>query len=273
MEKMNLKEIQTISLDILKDVHDFCVKNGIRYSLAYGTLIGAIRHKGFIPWDEDVDLFMPRPDYERFCKSYQSPLFKLISSYDENSYIAFSRVCEMDKTLVKDYVPWCTIPTGVWIDIFPLDGAEDNKEEFDKRYAKANKYWWLLYRNRGAKNIFSSEYSFKEIIKLLLKKILYFNGINLKKNLKKFNAVIQQYKFEECEHWGQLSCCDNGSNEYNLTSDFNELILVDFEQFKFYSLKNYDKVLRSEYGNYMQLPPEKDRKPKQTIMHFYWKTK
>ena len=272
MERMNLNDIQNISLGILKDVNDFCVKNNIRYSLAYGTLIGAIRHKGFIPWDDDIDIFMPRPDYEKFCKTYHSSKFKLISSYDEISYIAFSRVCEMEKTLVKEFVPWCTINTGVWIDIFPLDGAEDNKEEWDKRYKNATKMWQLVYLNRGARNKFSSELTMIQVIKLIAKKILFFNGINLKKNLNKFNNIIQKLHFDDCTHWGQLSCCDNGSDEYNLTSDFNELILVDFEQHKFYAIKNYDKVLRSQYGDYMQLPPEKYRHPKQTDMNFYWKT-
>ena len=67
MKKMTLEEIQSVSLDILKDVHAFCVRNDIHYSLAYGTLIGAIRHKGFIPWDDDVDVVLPRPDYEKLC--------------------------------------------------------------------------------------------------------------------------------------------------------------------------------------------------------------
>ena len=70
MQELTLKELQQASLDILKDVHSFCEANQIQYSIAYGTLIGALRHKGFIPWDDDVDIVMPRPDFERFCKIY-----------------------------------------------------------------------------------------------------------------------------------------------------------------------------------------------------------
>ena len=66
MSELSLKEIQSQSLEVLQTVHEFCVAEGIQYSLAYGTLIGAIRHKGFIPWDDDIDIIMPRPDYERF---------------------------------------------------------------------------------------------------------------------------------------------------------------------------------------------------------------
>ena len=71
MREMALKEIQQVSLDILKDVHQFCINNGIHYSLCYGTLLGAIRHNGFIPWDDDIDIMMPRPDYDRFVNTYK----------------------------------------------------------------------------------------------------------------------------------------------------------------------------------------------------------
>lgn len=271
MKKMNLKDIQSVSLEILKDVHDFCCAQDIRYSLAYGTLIGAVRHQGFIPWDDDIDIFMPRPDYEKFCKTYTSEKYKLISSYDKDSYLAFSRVCEMNQTLVREFVPWCKCDTGVWIDIFPLDGAEDDKTEWDARYKEATKLWQLVYLNRGARNKFSFNLSMIQMFKLLAKKILFTNGIFLEKNLLKFNEIIQRKRFEDCKHWGQLTCCDNGSNEYNLTSVFNHIMMTKFEHYKFCIIKDYDSVLRTQYGNYMQLPPEEKRIPKQTDMVFYWK--
>ena len=73
MREMSLREIQLFSLEIMKDVHSFCINNDIRYSLIGGTLIGAMRNKGFIPWDDDIDICMPRPDYERFCHSVDFP--------------------------------------------------------------------------------------------------------------------------------------------------------------------------------------------------------
>ncbi len=72
MKELTLSDVKAVSLDILKDVHEFCIAHDIKYSLAYGTLIGAIRHKGFIPWDDDIDIVMPRPDFERFFKEYKS---------------------------------------------------------------------------------------------------------------------------------------------------------------------------------------------------------
>lgn len=86
--RLTLSELQSVSLEILCKIDSFCRKNNIRYSLTYGTLIGAVRHKGFIPWDDDVDIMMPRPDYERFLSEFKSnDEVKLISEYQ--SYITF----------------------------------------------------------------------------------------------------------------------------------------------------------------------------------------
>ena len=86
-------------MKILKDVHAFCKANGIRYSMAYGTLLGAVRHKGFIPWDDDIDIVMPRADYDRFCREYKSDRYELFcSARQPDAYVAYARVADMRET-------------------------------------------------------------------------------------------------------------------------------------------------------------------------------
>ena len=100
---LTLKEIQTESLGILKDIHSFCIKHDIKYSVVGGTLLGAVRHQGFIPWDDDIDLMMPREDYERFCRIYCSEQYRLFSCHNDRSCkIAYARVCDMNRTLVLE---------------------------------------------------------------------------------------------------------------------------------------------------------------------------
>ena len=114
MKEMTLNEIQNVSLEILKDFHKFCVKNNLTYSLDSGTLIGAIRHQGFIPWDDDIDVIMPRKDYDILCKTYRSEKgYKIISNINQSSFIFFARICEMDKTVVYTDLPWYKEETGV----------------------------------------------------------------------------------------------------------------------------------------------------------------
>ena len=140
MRRMTIKDIQGISLDILKDIHNFCVEKNIKYTLFAGTLIGAIRHHGFIPWDDDLDIAFTRPEYEKFVKSYESKNgYQLFARerQEKDIYISFARVCEMKKTLVDDsYFPWTKHRTGIWVDVFPLDGADadfERAKEFCKK--------------------------------------------------------------------------------------------------------------------------------------------
>ena len=126
-------EIKSLQMEILCSIHNFCVNNNIRYSLAYGTLLGAIRHKGYIPWDDDVDILMPRPDYEKFLKLY--PGYNknhTVQTYinDDSYYLAFAKVYDNRTELIV-----FPTRTGVFVDIFPVDGLPDSVE-LSRRYYK-----------------------------------------------------------------------------------------------------------------------------------------
>lgn len=264
---MSLNEIQQVSLDILVDVHKFCHSNNIRYSLAYGTLLGAIRHNGFIPWDDDVDLFMPRPDYDLFCKKYKSENGYISISYPD-SLLPFARVCDMNKTIVDDgMTPWTKKDHGIWIDIFPIDGAEDDYNKFLKRFQRASFYRNFLFYYRNSKVSFSMFKSLSLKMKLIPKKI-FFKIIN---PLPSILGLLTKCKYEECQHVTNLSCPDVWGSEYLKKEIFEEYVLIPFEHYEFYVMKKYHEVLSDYYGDYMQMPPIEERVARHEGYNVYWK--
>lgn len=262
MTELSLQEIQQYSLQILLQVHYFCVKHGIPYTLAYGTLIGAVRHKGFIPWDDDIDIIMTRDNFERFVREYQSnDNFKLVSPNDKNSFIAFARVCDIKNTIIATRSPWSDFKTGLWIDIFPMDSISDNEEEHKRRFKKLSRLWMAIGIARGAKSSFSKQWGVKGNLKILLKKLIFLNSCTLRKKVESFISEINDGAFSDSSHCAQLACCD----EYGFyeKKDFEEYTTLEFEGHQLMVIKEYDKVLRMLYGDYMQLPPIKDQVPKQ----------
>ena len=269
-EELSLHELQNIGLDILLDVHKFCERNDICYSLAYGTLLGAIRHKGFIPWDDDVDIIMPRNDFERFLKEYDSVDYTLIDPHSEDSYIAFARVCDNKRTIAKGAYPWCKKQTGAWIDVFPADGVVDDFNVFSSRMKRLNTLWQRQLRIRSSRIGFKDLMSITGKIKLLVKKIIY-GSTNIHEYNEKTFANNTRLSFGKTSHWSQLVCLDGIDKEFNSYEDFRETILVPFEGHLLRVMNGYDGVLRNNYGKYMELPSEEEQKPKQSHVHFYWK--
>ena len=119
-------EFRIHMMDILQDMQRFCEEKGLRYYLSYGSLLGAVRHKGFIPWDDDIDIWMPRPDYERFCKEYDHPHYKVLSAWTDKDYpLDFAKVHDIRTKVVEEGGDgdW-----GVFVDIFILDGIHSPEE-------------------------------------------------------------------------------------------------------------------------------------------------
>lgn len=272
---MTLKEIQLICLDILKDVDRFCRANGIRYTLQGGSLIGAIRHKGFIPWDDDIDIAMPRPDYMKFIETYNSPKgYRLFSrnkkGLEKTVYLPFTRVCEMKKTFADDSQwKWNEEECGVWIDVFPLDGAENNIEECIRRLKKMKKSNWLEYVFRTSKCKFSSAIGLVEKLKLACKKIIiaFLPFDPFYHHLKALLSV----EYDSSDYYGNFAYMGYGIKERHHKRVLEEIIDVDFEDSKFCAMKGYDEALKEKYGDYMQLPPIQRRTPGHQNCKFYWK--
>jgi len=129
MKSIELNEQKQILVDILQNVHDFCKKNQINYSLAGGSLIGAIRHKGFIPWDDDIDILLHRDEYERFLQMYVDPsgIYQLHSMKNDPQYCyPFAKV-EDTRTIINENVSGPKM--GISIDVFPVDDLFDDRDK------------------------------------------------------------------------------------------------------------------------------------------------
>ena len=267
--KLILKELQQESLKILKEVHAFCVENDIKYSVAYGTLIGVMRHKGFIPWDDDIDIIMHRQDYEKFCKTFKSSRYQLTyRPVDKTCLLAFARVFDQQNTYSEPDTPWCLHETGVFIDIFPVDYVSDDEAVFKQQHEKMKKCWRKSIIARAGLGTFSRSKPFLFNIKLCVKKMLCWDAQqSVDKHMDYVNQCVEM---QPTKHWSQLGCLDG--YEYQDTADFVGVSLFPFEDMMVMVMNGYHNVLTKYYGDYMQLPPETER-----VGHchaeFYWKDK
>lgn len=253
MKQLELKEIQLISLGILLEFGRFCSANNLRYSLCAGTLIGAARHNGFIPWDDDIDVMMPREDYDRFDQIYKdtSGRFELLS-YNRQSYyyVPFMKLCD-----THTYVEHNNHKIGVNIDIFPCDGLPGNNglNDYVRDFIKLQD---LVIKKRTID--WKSGHILTEILKYIGKSILYPG--TRKSYIKKFVSKYTSHPIQTSDNAGCLAMFNHYKMKEILPSYiFKEYVDLSFEGYKFKCFKYYHEYLSSLYGNYMQLPPVEKR--------------
>ena len=263
-ELMALKEIQSVNLEIMKDIHSFCVDNHIRYSLAYGSLIGAIRHKGFIPWDDDIDIMMPRPDFELFSKTYKSNKgYELSSVYSADTYVNYTRVYDTH-TIVSCPAKASKHPIGIWIDVFPIDAIPDSLQEQKKQFDSIRHYSSLIMRYRFALcNLGKKSLKCKIHGCLQIAKLFFQTGcVCVSKWREQVISLCKTSNWGDTKYCSSLVCVEanrNNKQEVFLTSDFDSYCQVPFENESFYVIEAYDHVLTTIFGDFMQIPPEEKR--------------
>lgn len=266
-KELTIQEIQAVSLEILKAVTDVCEELGLRYALIYGTLIGAVRHHGYIPWDDDVDIMMPRPDYDKllaYLSVHKLPNLTLFNRQTCQDYpYMISRVS--DDRYILEMENEESVGMGVFIDIYPYDGLGKTKEEAVRFGLKGDRLSSLCYQaTRKHFAIETTTSTFRKIVKYPVFLVSKLIGKNFfQKKLEKLAGVKD---YEKSEYIGCIIWLSWGEKDIFPRKWFDETIMMPFDKYEFRVPKHYDEVLRHEYGDYMQLPPEKDR-----IGHHYFK--
>lgn len=269
MKKISMEETKTLEYELLKYAKGICDKNNIKYYLAYGTLLGAVRHGGFIPWDDDVDIVLFREDYNRFLEAVQKDAHEYIKvTYMDNTDSFFGPYAMLIDTrttirhpflkdeLLKEY--------GICIDVFPLDVSSDLEEV--KSLLKKSNFMKSMNNLTMIKN-FSHEKGKKKIVKQIIAP--FANLVGHRKWCQKIHALSKKTNTENPQYamdlmWGPTM------NWVVPFEAYKESVQLKFEDDYFNAPAAYDLVLRTGYGNYMEFPPE-DQRGTGHFYDYYWK--
>ena len=251
-EVTDIREIQQMELGIMEYIHETCQKIGVKYFLAYGSLIGAVRHKGFIPWDDDMDICMLREDYEKlqdYLIANPDERYEVMSYKNNLNYVyPFMKVQDNHTYLLEEDVR-IDSNMGIYVDIFPVDGYEDDSVFKDKMTRLIKKRQLSCYTFKGITNTKSILNSLIRYISVI---IFYFTSTN--KHIRGIDELAQSRKVDDYELVDYLIYKDMNKPVWK-REWLNQTITGVFEGKEFMIPKNYHEILTSDYGDYTQLPP------------------
>lgn len=256
-----LRELQLTELEILNEIHRVCTENNLKYFLVGGTLLGAVRHKGFIPWDDDLDIAMPRNDYNKFLKICETELngkyYLHCINTDEEYWLPFSKIRKKNTLFDEANISHLDVPKGIYVDVFPLDD-EFKENSFEKKLRTkllkslnsiiVNKKRFYVNKKKTFKTVIRNTVTFL-FAPFSIKKIQSFQIRLMSKNNNKGGSYYANYgsNYDPVKQTMQKSV-------------YEPVRLIEFEG-NYYSAPNdYEYMLKRIYGdNYMQLPPEEKR--------------
>ena len=263
MKEITLEEVKRISLEILLCVDDFCRENGIVYFLSGGTLLGAIRHNGFIPWDDDIDIMMPRESYDRFIKIFpdHGPYRVLSPGGIKNYPYTFSKVIDLRTRKRESSVREKYNMIGVDIDVFPIDNIPNDIKKSERLFRDIEKKelpLFFMISRYGVGRTCLRKVLLSIII--LLYRLLELLGISsVDKLVQQFCECSTQYNKDSTDYCGVTAISHYGMRERNPKTVFESSVMVNFEGFKFPAPIGYSTYLSHLYGEYMKLPPREQR--------------
>lgn len=254
---LTLDEMKAYELHILRTFHAFCEANGLTYFLAGGTLLGAIRHKGFIPWDDDIDVMMPRPDAMKLLALAKDGLtedLKLDTWYlDKKSTSTMIKIVDTRTAAVfEDAV--VQPGYGVWIDVFVADGVPDDPRQNRRDFRKTRLLMDLLTASLTKIGVERRTPLLTKLQYALTPVILPIRAVGYHTYIKKMFQISMRYGYDDHE---KIAVYEGrgGINEIMEKERLFPRVLVPFEGEMFYTMHNYDEYLRQMYGDYMTPPP------------------
>ena len=261
MNEKDLKKLHELLVMLSEEVKRICNENGIKYSLTGGSMIGAVRHKGFIPWDDDMDIAMLREDYNKFlkaCETQLGPEFEIQTlDTDPNYFFGFAKIMLKDTYLLQYCHERTKHKKGIFVDIFPLDNVPENINSQRKQKRQVHLLLKMLAR-KGKAGIEDRGNILKVIAFHIIDIIdVFFSMEYLKKKLTENMTKFNGQKTE-------LVCNMSGYYSYEKETTyrryFENTVTVSFEDTEFAIIKEYDNYLKSVYGDYMKLPPKEKRR-------------
>lgn len=254
-----MNDLQKKELDLFKAFASVCEKHHLQYFLVGGSALGAIRHKGFIPWDDDIDVGMPRKDYDAFIKlqkEFEGTPYFIQNFMSDPCYIYnYGKLRDSSTTFIEDVYKNHRINHGVWIDIFPIDGFSKKMMPREKLAKKVRHIWHQVYLSYlpSLRRKVRKETWFKDILLNIVAGLFYIFDIAHYRN-KHVEKYVRKIPLEESVMAGNYFGF-NMKREAMDTNLFKEFVKVPFEDTEAYVLKDYDTYLRNLYGEYMTPPP------------------
>ena len=253
MKELSAKEYKPMLVEMLSYFHNFCEEHGIRYYLTGGTLLGAVRHRGFIPWDDDIDLNIPRVDYEKLLASFSDPegRYRIISINDKGYYLPSAKIIDTSTVMRENYD--VSFDIGLFIDLFPMDNLSDDMVKARAMFRGIKKYRTGV----NVKNLLvNKQRKFWKNVAIMTGKWIW-SPFSRDYLLKVIDRKARKYEKSEMTHLvGTVSTGIYGEKEILKSEWFEQRVLLQFEGKQFYAPVGYDALLSQLYGDYMTLPPK-----------------
>ena len=275
MQELSLFDIQETGKKILEYIADVCEDYDIPFYLAYGTALGAVRHHGYIPWDDDVDIYMTRECFCRFAEvmdKQDNSRYKLLYTVKDKSYaMPLPKVIDTTTIWYQNSQREDLMPLGVWVDIFVLDNVpadESERERFIKKLDHNQIGWTYLFKKK--------DYASRTGVAAMIKRCIWFvfRHISPRFFALRLDKLAQQYNEKATGYFGSMSFAgEEGRHQEVLPySVIGNGVWAEFEGRQYRIPEMWDQYLTDYYGDYMTLPPEEDRDPQKKHPHTaFWR--